>query len=46
MFLADGRWELSNVQEMRFPNPKNSLASDQRPLKIINRSLSDQCDGF
>jgi lipopolysaccharide export system permease protein len=39
-FLADGRWELSNVQEMRFPNPKNSLAADQRSLKIINRSLT------
>ena len=39
-FLEDGRWELSNVQEMRFPNPKNSLAADQRPLKIINRSLT------
>ena len=39
-FLADGRWELSNVQEIRFPNPKNSLAADQRSLKIINRSLA------
>jgi lipopolysaccharide export system permease protein len=39
-FLADGRWELSNVQEIRFPNPKNSLAADQRSLKIINRSLT------
>ena len=39
-FLEDGRWELSNVQEMRFPNSKNSLAADQRPPKIINRSLT------
>lgn len=39
-FLTDGRWQLTNVQEMRFPDATKSLAADHRPPKIVNRTLN------